>query len=151
MCHDVNRATVRQWVDTYASTMAMLDVADKTPKEPYLQSVLRFMLLHENFHAMWDKLAADPTIPLVVDGENVVLHVAMDAAAENAIQTDRPEGIKDLFEDLQARGVEKERAFHVISAAMRDEYLLAGEAGEPMDQVRLFVRARDYAGRATSE
>jgi len=121
---------------------------NKTPKEPFLQSVLRFMLLHENFHAMWEKLAADPTIPLVVDGENVVVHVAMDAAAENAIQTDRPEGIKELFEGLQTRGVEKERAFHVISSAMRDEYLVAGEAGEPMDHVRLYARAKDYAARS---
>ena len=54
---------------------------NRTPKEPYLQSVLRFMFLHENFHEMWEKLAADSTITLVVDGENVVLHVAMDAAA----------------------------------------------------------------------
>ena len=120
---------------------------NRTPKDPYLQSVLKFMLLHENYHAMWDKLAADPTIPLVVDGDNVVLHVAMDAAAENAIQTDRPEGIRELFEELQARGVEKGRAFHVISGAMRDEYLIAGEAGEPMDLVRFFVRSKDYAGR----
>ena len=124
---------------------------NKTPKEPYLQSVLRFMFLHENFHAMWEKLATDPTIPLVVDGENVVLHVAMDAAAENAIQTDRPEGIRDVFEDLQSRGMEKGRAFHVISAAMRDEYLLAGEAGEPMDQVRIYARAKDYAARSLKE
>lgn len=123
---------------------------NKTPKEPYLQSVLRFMLLHENFHEMWEKLAADPTIPLVVDGENVVLHVAMDAAAENAIQADRPEGIRDLFEDLQTRGVEKGRAFHVISKAMTDEYLVAGEAGEPLDLVRLYARAKDYAARAAS-
>jgi len=124
---------------------------NKTPKEPYLQSVLRFMFLHENFHAMWEKLATDPTIPLVVDGENVVLHVAMDAAAENAIQTDRPEGIRDVFEDLQSRGMEKGRAFHVISAAMRDEYLLAGEEGEPMDQVRIYARAKDYAARSLKE
>jgi hypothetical protein len=120
---------------------------NKTPKEPYLQAVLRFMLLHENFHAMWEKLAADPTLPLVIDGENVVLHVAMDAAAENAIQTDRPEGIRELFDDLQAGGMEKERAFHVISKAMADEYLLANEAGEPLDQVRFYLRAKDYAGR----
>ena len=105
------------------------------------------MLLHENFHAMWEKLAADPTIPLVLDGENVVLHVAMDAAAENAIQADRPEGIRDLFEELQARGVEKGRAFHVISSALRDEYLVAGEGGEAMDLARLYARAKDYAGR----
>lgn len=122
---------------------------NRTPKSPYLQSVLKFMLLHENFHATWEKLAADPTIPLVLDGENVVLHVAMDAAAENAIQSDRPEGIKDLFEGLQSRGVEKGRAFHVISRAMMDEYLVAGEAGEPLDLVRLYARAKDYAGRVT--
>jgi hypothetical protein len=120
---------------------------DRTPKEPYLQAVLKFMLLHENFHPMWEKLAADPTISLVVDGENVVLHVAMDAAAENAIQTDRPEGIRDLFENLQARGVEQGRAFHVISKAMMDEYLVAAEAGEPMDLARLYARAKDYSVR----
>jgi hypothetical protein len=120
---------------------------DRTPKEPYLQAVLKFMLLHENFHPMWEKLAADPTISLVVDGENVVLHVAMDAAAENAILTDRPEGIRDLFENLQARGVEQGRAFHVISKAMMDEYLVAAEAGEPMDLVRLYARAKDYSAR----
>ena len=123
---------------------------NQTPKDPFLQSVLRFMLLHENFHAMWEKLAADPTIPLVVDGENVVLHVAMDAASENAIQTDRPEGIRELFEELEAKGVEKERAFHAISSAMRDEYLVAGEAGEPLDLVRFYLRAKDYAGRIGS-
>jgi len=123
----------------------------KTPKEPFLQSVLRFMILHENFHPMWEKLVADPTIPLVVDGENVVLHVAMDAAAENAITTDRPEGIRDLFESLEARGLEKGRAFHVISRAMMDEYLVAAEAGEPMDLVRYYARAKDYAGRVTSD
>lgn len=119
----------------------------KTPKEPYLQAVLRFMFLHENFHAMWEKLSADPTIPLVIDGENVVLHVAMDAASENAIQTDRPEGIKELFETLEESGTEKGRAFHVISKAMMDEYLVAAEAGEPMDLVRFYARAKDYAGR----
>ena len=120
---------------------------NKTPKEPYLQSVLRFMFLHENFHEMWEKLAADPTLPLVIDGENVVLHVAMDAAAENAIQTDRPEGIKELFESLEQGGMEKGRAFHAISKAMMDEYLVAAEAGEPMDLVRFYARAKDYAVR----
>lgn len=122
--------------------------ANQTPKGPFLQSVLRFMLLHENFHPMWEKLAADPTIPLVVDGENIVLHVAMDAAAENAIQTDRPEGIRELFEDLQAGGVERGRAFHVVSKAMADEYLLAGESGEPMDLVKVYARAKEYGARA---
>ncbi|HEY3226923.1 MAG TPA: DUF1841 family protein [Planctomycetota bacterium] len=122
--------------------------AKKTPKEPFLQSVLRFMLLHENFHPWWDKLEADPTIPLMADGENLVVHIAMDAAAEKAIQDDRPEGIRELFEDLQARGMEKERAFHVISKAMADEFLVAGEEGEPMDLVKFYARAKEYAARA---
>jgi Domain of unknown function (DUF1841) len=124
--------------------------AKKTPKEPFLQSVLRFMLLHEDLHPMWEKLAADPTIPVVVEGENIIVHVAMDAAAENAIQTDRPEGIRDLFENLWAKGMDKDRAFHVISKAMADEFLLAGESGEPMDLVKFYARAKDYAGRLST-
>lgn len=125
--------------------------AKKTPKDPFLQSVLRFMLLHEDLHPWWEKLEADPTIPLVVEGENLIVHIAMDAATEKAIQDDKPEGIRDIFEDLQARGQEKEYAFHVISKAMTDEFLVAGEEGEPMDLVKFYVRAKEYAARSLAK
>jgi hypothetical protein len=119
--------------------------ANQTPKEPYLQAVLKFMMLHEALHAHWDRLQADPTVPLVVEGENLVVHIAMDAATEKAIQDDRPEGLRDLYQELVRGGIEEGRAFHVLSRAMAEEFLLAGELEVEIDFVRYFARAKEYA------
>ena len=96
--------------------------AEKRMEDPDLARFQKFMILHEDMHATWDALAADPATSLVVEGENLMLHVAMDAATETALETDQPPGLRQAFQMLTARGFDQGRAFHVLSQAMMHEF-----------------------------
>jgi hypothetical protein len=48
------------------------------------------MILHEDMHEIWDRLVDDPRTSLEIDGENLLLHIAMDAATEKALESKRP-------------------------------------------------------------
>ncbi|HVR87733.1 MAG TPA: hypothetical protein VMU54_25625, partial [Planctomycetota bacterium] len=59
------------------------DLKEERPSEDEaLAAFQKFMLLHEDMHGLWDRLVDDPSTPVEVNGENVLLHIAMDAACE---------------------------------------------------------------------
>jgi hypothetical protein len=67
------------------------------PADESLAAFQRFMVLHEDMHAVWDRLVEDPATPLEVEGENLMLHITMDAATEQALQKNEPSGLVDVF------------------------------------------------------
>src|SRR6185295_2558600 len=69
----------------------------KAPADEGLAAFQKFMVLHEDMHAVWDRLLEDPTTSLEIDGENLLLHIAMDAATEKALERNEPEGLPGVF------------------------------------------------------
>ena len=123
----------------------------KRMEDPDLARFQKFMVLHEDMHPTWEALAADPATSLVVDGENLMLHVAMDAATEKALEEDQPAGLRQAFQMLTARGFDPGRAFHVLSQAMMHEFLVQAEQGKEMDPPAFLTRVFDYAKQAMEQ
>jgi hypothetical protein len=125
--------------------------AEKRLDDPDLARFQKFMILHEDMHATWDALAADPSTSLLVEGENLMLHVAMDAATETALETDQPPGLRQAFQMLTARGFDPGRAFHVLSQAMMHEFIVQAEQGKELDPKQFLTRVFDYAKQAMEQ
>jgi hypothetical protein len=111
----------------------------------------KFMVLHEDFHGTWDRLAADPSTSLEVDGENVLVHIAMDTATERALEENQPPGLQALYGALVQKGLDEGQAFHVLSQAMQHEFLESASAGREMDLGGYFRRAADYCRQAMEQ
>lgn len=120
----------------------------RTPEEPFLEAVQKFMVLHQDLHGWWERLVADPETP-VVDGErNVLVHVAMDAATERSLRENQPGGILEAYGHLIAAGMDQGESFHVISAAMEHEFLVSAANGREMEPDAFLKRAQDYVVQA---
>jgi hypothetical protein len=134
--------------------LAQLWVAAKkreVPGDEGLAAFQKFMILHEDMHACWDRLVEDPATPLEVEGENLLLHIAMDAATEKALERNEPEGLPGVFALLVRGGFDQSRAFHVIAQAMEHEFLTAASQNQEMTLDGFMSRAQEYARQALEQ
>jgi hypothetical protein len=120
------------------------DVAD----EAILQ---KYMLMHEDMHAHFDRIEQDPSASMEVGGENLMLHIAMDAATEKSLEQDEPSGVRMLMQQMLSSGFDPGVAFHVISQAMMHETIIAGEAGQEFEPRKFLHRAASYAEQAQNQ
>ena len=128
------------------------DLKEERPSEDEaLAAFQKFMLLHEDMHAIWDKLLDDPQTPLEVNGENVMLHIAMDAACEKALEKNEPAGIQAVFAALVQGGFEAGHAFHVVQQALLHEFLTASSQNQEMSLDGFLERARAYGKQAVEQ
>ncbi|HZE97501.1 MAG TPA: DUF1841 family protein [Planctomycetota bacterium] len=125
--------------------------AERVATDEALASFQKFMMLHEDFHAIWDKLLVDPATPLEVEGENLLVHIAMDAAAERSLEKNEPAGIQAVFAALVAGGFEAGQAFHVVQQAMMHEFLTAASQNQEMSLDGFLSRAREYGKQAIEQ
>jgi hypothetical protein len=123
----------------------------EAPGDEELAAFQKFMILHEDMHEMWDRLVDDPATSLEVDGENLLLHIAMDAATEKALESNDPAGLPGVFALLVQGGFDQSRAFHVIAQAMEHEFLTAAAQGQEMTSDGFMSRAKEYAKQALEQ
>jgi len=119
--------------------------AGQSPADADLARMQKFMLMHDDMHEHLDRFAANPSCPMEVDGENLMLHIAMDAATEKTLETDEPAGIRDLMQSLLSAGIEPGRAFHVLSQAMLHAFIIAAGEEREMAVEEYLQRAADYS------
>ena len=122
--------------------------ANETPEDDGLARMQKFMQMHDDMHAHFDRIAADPDAPLDVEGENLLLHIAMDAATEQSLEADDPSGVRLLMQNMLHAQFPVSRAFHVLSQAMTHEFVTASSEGNEMDKQRFLARAAAYAEQA---
>ena len=120
----------------------------RVPEDPDLAGFQKFMVLHGDMHDVWDRLLEDPETPLRLEGEDLVVHIAMDLSTERALEQNRPEGIRQIYASMVSVGLDQGQAFHVLSQAMMHEFTGAAEQGQPMDLNAFMRRAVLYAGEA---
>lgn len=123
----------------------------KKSEDEDLASFQKFMVMHENMHAHWDRLVKDPNASLVVDGENLMLHIAMDVSTERSLQRDEPSGVLGFFQALVGNGYNEGDAFHVLSQAMQHEFMEAASRAEDMDLNKFLARAAEYCRQAIEQ
>ena len=123
----------------------------EAPPDEGLAAFQKFMVLHEDMHGIWDRLVDDPTTSLEVDGENLLLHIAMDAATEKALEMNEPAGLPGVFALLVEGGFDQSRAFHVISQAMEHEFLTSASQDQEMTLDGFMTRAKEYAKQALEQ
>ena len=128
------------------------DLKEERPAEDEaLAAFQKFMLLHEDMHGIWEQLLEDPTAPVELNGENVVLHIAMDAACERALQNNEPAGVQAVFAALVQGGFEAGDAFHVVQQAMLHELLTSASQNQEMSLEGFLTRAREYGKQAVQQ
>ncbi|HVE40930.1 MAG TPA: hypothetical protein VNM14_13635 [Planctomycetota bacterium] len=123
----------------------------EAPDDEELAAFQKFMVLHEDMHEVWDRLVDDPTTSLEIDGENLLLHIAMDAATEKALESNDPAGLPGVFALLVQGGFDQSRAFHVIAQAMEHEFLTAAAQEQEMTSDGFMSRAKEYAKQALEQ
>jgi len=128
------------------------DLKEERPSpDEALAAFQKFMLLHEDMHPIWDRLVDDPTTPLEVNGENLMLHIAMDAATEKSLEKNEPGGIQAIFAALVQGGFPAGDAFHVVQQAMMHEFLTAASQNQEMSLDGFLSRAREYGRQAVEQ
>jgi len=123
----------------------------EAPGDEELAAFQKFMILHEDMHEIWDRLVDDPRTSLEIDGENLLLHIAMDAATEKALESNDPAGLPGVFALLVQAGFDQSRAFHVIAQAMEHEFLTAAAQEQEMTSDGFMSRAKEYAKQALEQ
>jgi hypothetical protein len=123
----------------------------EAPADEELAAFQKFMVLHEDMHEIWDRLVDDPTTSLEIDGENLLLHIAMDAATEKALENNDPAGLPGVFALLVRGGFDQSRAFHVIAQAMEHEFLTSAAQEQEMTPDGFMSRAKEYAKQALEQ
>ena len=71
--------------------------AQQTPDDADLARMQKYMVMHEDMHGHFDRLLEDPSSPMEVDGENLMLHIAMDASTERCLELGEPMGIREVM------------------------------------------------------
>jgi len=128
------------------------DLKEERPSEDEaLAAFQKFMLLHEDMHPIWDRLVDDPSTPLEVGGENLMLHIAMDVACEKCLRDNEPAGIQAVFAALLQGGFETSHAFHVFQQAMMHEFVTAASQNQEMSPDGFLGRAREYGKLAIEQ
>jgi hypothetical protein len=126
--------------------------AGQTANDEYAALLQKYMAMHEDMHQQFEAIANDPEAPLEVDGENLMLHIAMDAATEKALAEDLPAGIRAVMQDLLNQQMDPGVAFHVISQALMHESITHYDAtGEEMNPEGFLDRAKAYAAQAKAQ
>jgi hypothetical protein len=125
-----------------------LTKAGQAPADEELARMQKYMAMHEDMHAHFERIAQDPSAPLDVDGENLPLHIAMDAATEAALERGEPDGLREIMQGMLSANVDPSMAFHAISQAMMHEFVIAASNGQEMDLNQFLARAANYAMQA---
>jgi hypothetical protein len=123
----------------------------QAPDDPELARVQKYMLMHDDMHALFDAFERDPANPPLRDGENLMLHIVMDSATEKALEWDQPPGIRMMLQGMLDGALDPAVAFHVLSQAMLHEYLAAAAKAQDMDPSDFMIRASQYAQRAFAD
>jgi hypothetical protein len=124
---------------------------ERASEDESLAAFQKFMLLHEDMHPIWDRLVDDLSTPLEVQGENVLLHIAMDVACERSLQKNEPAGIQAVFAALVQGGFDAGDAFHVVQQALTHEFLTAASQNQEMSGDGYLSRAREYGKQAIEQ
>jgi hypothetical protein len=114
-----------------------------------LARIQKFMMMHQDLHAHFDRIAGDPKEPVEVGGESLMLHLAMDAATEQSLEADDPVGIRQLMQNLLDQKFEAGEAFHVLSQAFTHEFLSAASKKMDLDRQQFLARATAYVEQAS--
>lgn len=139
--------------DTFVQLWTMAK-AGHQPEDEYAALLQKYMVMHDDLHRHFEAVAADPAHPMEVDGENLMLHIAMDAAAEKSLAEDTPPGIRAVMQDLLDSKLDPGIAFHVISQALTHETIThhnSPDADQDMDPAAYLARAQAYAVQAKAQ
>lgn len=123
----------------------------KTHDDADLARMQKFMMMHDDMHAHFEAIESDPAGSMVVDGENLMLHIVMDAATEKALEQGEPDGIRRLMQGMLDGGLDPGTAFHVLSQSMMHEFVIAAEQKQQMDHGKWLMRAGQYAQQAFAQ
>ena len=123
----------------------------ETPDDAELARIQKYMVMHDDMHAHFERFAQDPSQPPIRDGENLMLHIIMDATIEKALEWDQPPGIRKMLQGMLDGAIDPAVAFHALSNAMQHEFLAAAAKGNEMDQSDFMIRASQYAKQAFAE
>src|SRR5690242_2115037 len=118
--------------------------AGQAPDDADLARMQKFMLMHDDMHEHFERIANDETASIDVEGENLVLHIAMDAATEKSLELDQPSGARALMQAMLDAQLDPGRAFHVLSQAMMHAFVIAADQEREMDESEYLDRARAY-------
>jgi hypothetical protein len=88
----------------------------ETPDDAELARIQKYMVMHDDMHAHFERFAQDPSQPPIRDGENLMLHIIMDATIEKALEWDQPPGIRKMLQGMLDGVMRDENRWEVPAA-----------------------------------
>jgi hypothetical protein len=114
------------------------------PLAPLEAMIADVIGLHPEYQPMLrDAEASLAFAPDAESGENPFLHLGLHLAVREQIAVDRPPGVRDLLERLQARFGNRHDAEHILMEALAEALWEAQRSGRPPDVARYLGLARD--------
>ena len=121
----------------------------RLPLEPLEAQLADLIELHPEFHAA---LEADPRAGerdwTPEQGQsNPFMHLGLHAAVRDSVATDRPAGIRPVFQALLAKAASPHEAEHMLLDCLGATLWEAQRAGLPPDELAYLEKARRVATR----
>ncbi len=117
-----------------------------TPLEALIADVVG---LHPEYQpVVHDADTALAFAPSAESGENPFLHMGLHLAIREQIAIDRPPGVRDLHQRLQARHGDPHGAEHTLMDALAETLWDAQRSGRPPDEARYLDLARNRLAKA---
>jgi hypothetical protein len=123
--------------------------AQQQPADADLARIQKFMIMHEEWHELFEQAEKDPSVPLEIQGTDLIFQIGIEAATEKSLELDTPAGVRKLMQTMLDIGFPPLKAFTVLARAMYDESQEAIRQGQSeMDTFRYFARAQQYMQQA---
>ena len=103
-------------------------------------------------HPEYQALVSDPDAATAFEpnpltgAENPFLHMGLHLAVRDQVSIDRPPGVRELYQGLQARHGDLHRAEHALMEALGETLWQAQRTGRPPDEAQYLARARRHLG-----
>jgi hypothetical protein len=114
-----------------------------TALEPLEQTIAAIICAHPEYHGMLaqpESLLRD--YPLEGEGSNPFLHMGMHITIVEQITSDRPAGIRALYDALRGRFHDSHALEHAMMQCLAESLLEARERDQPPDERRYLASVR---------
>ena len=117
---------------------------DRTPLSPLEAMLADVIGLHPEYHRLITDHKSAPAMPpsAAPETENPFLHMGLHMAVREQVAIDRPPGIRELQQRLQARLGDLHDAQHSLMESLAETLWEAQRAGREPDEVQYLALAR---------
>jgi len=116
----------------------------KQPLEPLQQQIAQVIAEHPEYHRLLQTQALHKDFDPAQGESNPFLHMGLHLAVREQISTDRPPGIRALYQQLLQHYTDPHSTEHQVIEALAETLWQAQQNGAPPDEQRYLARLQEH-------